>query len=44
MYEVIRMIVHQQPVPMIEPFIIEDLIRVNDSDLSAYDHLIGGQL
>jgi transposase len=43
-YEVIRMIVHQQPVPMIEPLIIEDLIRVNDPDLSAYDHLIGGQL
>ena len=43
-YEVIRMIVHQQPVPMIEPLIIEDLIRVNDPDLSVYDDLIGGQL
>ena len=43
-YEVIRMIVHQQPIPMIEPLMIEDLIRVNDPDLSSYDHLIGGQL
>jgi transposase len=43
-YDVIRMIVHQTPTPMIDPLVIVDLIQVNEPDLSVYDHLIGGQL
>lgn len=43
-YEMIRMIVNQQLVPMIKPFIIKELIWVNDHDLSVYDHLFGGQI
>ena len=43
-YDVIRMIVHQKPTPMIDPFVIVDQIRVNEPDLSVYDHLIGGEL
>ena len=43
-YDVIRMIVHQKPTPMVDPLVIVDLIRVNEPDLSVYDHLIGGEL
>ena len=43
-YDVIRMIAHQKPTPMVDPLVIVDLIRVNEPDLSVYDHLIGGEL
>jgi transposase len=41
-YDIIRMIVHQKSFQLIEPFIFEDQIRVNEPDLSVYDDLIGG--